>query len=50
MSTDLFESNKFTLIFNSSEEEEMLANLTKDVNLQDIIESDEDEENHDEIE
>lgn len=38
--TDVFESNKFTLIFNSREEQDILINLTKDTNLSNIIESD----------
>ena len=42
LASDLFDMNKFTLIFKSSEEEEILANLTKDTNLEDIIDSDED--------
>jgi hypothetical protein len=37
---DVFESNKFTLIFNSSEDQDLLANLTKDTNLSNIVESD----------
>lgn len=49
LATDVFESNKFTLIFSSSDHEKMLASLEKDTNLLEMIESDEDEENHDEI-
>ena len=47
LATDLFETNKFTLIFSSSDHEEMLASLTKDTDLLEMIESE--EENHDEI-
>jgi len=38
---DLFETNKFTLILNSSEDQEILAKLAKDTNLSNIVESDE---------
>lgn len=41
--SDIFESNKFTLIFNSTEDQEILANLTKDTNLSNIVESDEED-------
>lgn len=47
---ELFEGNKFSLIFNSSEEQEVLRSLTKDTNLSHIIESDDEDENHDDIE
>ena len=47
--SEIFETNKFTLIFNSSEEKETLAFLTKDTNLSNIIESDDEDENYDDI-
>ena len=49
VSTEVFQTNKFTLIFNSSEEKETLAFLTKDTNLSNIIESDDEDDNYDDI-
>ena len=52
MPTELFESNKFTLIFNGLQQKEKLKDYLKVVdpkNLSNIIESDEEEDSHEDF-